>query len=213
MLFIYAIGLLAQFFFSARVAIQWIMSERQRRVVTPALYWLFSLVGAVLMIVYGLFRDDFSILLGQTLTYYIYIWNLHTQGYWAQLRPRFLRWLLALLPVVVGLLLVHDAETFLQSLFRNEDIPLWLLLMGTVGQSIFSLRFVYQWYYSYRMGESVLPIGFWIISLVGSMIIIIYGIIRLDPVLILGQSFGYVAYVRNIMLSLRERRKKTAVHD
>ena len=63
------------------------------------------------------------------------------------------------------------------------------------------------------MGESVLPIGFWIISLVGSMIIIIYGIIRLDPVLILGQSFGYVAYVRNIMLSLRERRKKTAVHD
>ena len=72
MLFIYAIGFLAQFFFSARVAIQWIMSERQRRVVTPTLYWLFSLLGSLLMIVYGLFRNDFSILLGQTLTY-IYI--------------------------------------------------------------------------------------------------------------------------------------------
>ena len=73
MLFIYAIGFPAQFFFSARVAIQWIMSERQRRVVTPTLYWLFSLLGSLLMIVYGLFRNDFSILLGQTLTYYIYV--------------------------------------------------------------------------------------------------------------------------------------------
>ncbi len=208
MLFIYAIGLLAQCCFSVRVAIQWIMSERERRVVTPALYWFFSLAGAVLMIVYGMFRNDFSILLGQTLTYYIYMWNLHAQGYWAQLRPRILRWLLMLLPVMVGAVLVRDTGDFLQLLFRNEDIPLWLLLMGSVGQSIFSLRFVYQWYYSYRKGESMLPVGFWIISMVGSVLILIYGIIRLDPVLILGQSFGNVAYVRNIMLALREQREK-----
>ena len=68
MLFIYAIGFLAQFFFSARVAIQWIMSERQRRVVTPTLYWLFSLLGSLLMIVYGLFRNDFSILIAYGIT-------------------------------------------------------------------------------------------------------------------------------------------------
>ncbi|MCR4920603.1 MAG: lipid-A-disaccharide synthase N-terminal domain-containing protein [Bacteroidaceae bacterium] len=208
MLLIYAIGLLAQLFFSARVAIQWIMSERQRRVVTPTIYWFFSLVGAVLMIVYGLFRNDFSILLGQTLSYYIYMWNLHAQGYWAQLRPRFLRWLLVVLPVVVGAILVRDTDNLLQLLFHNEDIPLWLLLMGSLGQSIFSMRFVYQWYYSFRKGESVLPVGFWIISVAGSALIIIYGIIRLDPVLILGQSFGNVPYVRNIMLALRERREK-----
>jgi lipid-A-disaccharide synthase-like uncharacterized protein len=36
--------------------------------------------------------------------------------------------------------------------------------------------------------------------LIGSLSIVIYGIIRHDPVLILGQSFGLVAYVRNLMI-------------
>ena len=208
MLFIYAIGFLAQFFFSARVAIQWIMSERQRRVVTPTLYWLFSLLGSLLMIVYGLFRNDFSILLGQTLTYYIYMWNLHAQGYWMRIRPRVVRWFLMLLPLIVGVMLVDNIDEFLDSLFRSEDIPWWLLIIGSLGQTIFSLRFVYQWYYSFRRGESSLPVGFWLISMVGSLLIIIYAIIRLDPVLILGQSFSNVPYIRNIMLILRKKKKK-----
>ena len=133
MLFIYAIGFLAQFFFSARVAIQWIMSERQRRVVTPTLYWLFSLLGSLLMIVYGLFRNDFSILLGQTLTYYIYMWNLHAQGYWMRIRPRVVRWFLMLLPLIVGVMLVDNIDEFLHSLFRSEDIPWWLNPLSCMG--------------------------------------------------------------------------------
>ncbi|MBQ3881144.1 MAG: lipid-A-disaccharide synthase N-terminal domain-containing protein, partial [Bacteroidales bacterium] len=52
-------------------------------------------------------------------------------------------------------------------------------------------------------GTSSLPLGFWIISIIGSATIIIYGIIRKDPVLILGQSFGFVAYIRNIIIGLR----------
>ncbi|WP_374211146.1 lipid-A-disaccharide synthase N-terminal domain-containing protein [Hoylesella buccalis] len=65
---------------------------------------------------------------------------------------------------------------------------------------------MYQWYYSYRRHASLLPLGFWIISLIGSCTIVIYGIIRRNPVSILGQSFGFVAYVRNIVLLSRQRK-------
>mgnify|MGYP000777505683 FL=1 len=54
--------------------------------------------------------------------------------------------------------------------------------------------------------ESVLPPGFWIISIIGSSIIVSYAIIRLDPVLILGQSMGLVAYIRNLVIGRRSRK-------
>jgi lipid-A-disaccharide synthase-like uncharacterized protein len=59
--------------------------------------------------------------------------------------------------------------------------------------------------------ESLLPIGFWLISLVGSGIIAIYGILRVDPILILGQSVGFIAYTRNIILYKKELRTRSDV--
>ena len=55
-----------------------------------------------------------------------------------------------------------------------------------------------------RRNESLLPLGFWLISLLGSGIIVIYGLIRVDPILILGQSVGFIAYTRNIVLYRQE---------
>ncbi|WP_409229925.1 lipid-A-disaccharide synthase N-terminal domain-containing protein [Hoylesella buccalis] len=45
-----------------------------------------------------------------------------------------------------------------------------------------------------------------IISLIGSGTIVIYGIIRRNPVSILGQSFGFVAYARKIILLSRQHK-------
>ena len=42
--------------------------------------------------------------------------------------------------------------------------------------------------------------GHWIVSLAGALTIVIYALIRHDIVLIVGQSFGFVAYTRNLML-------------
>ena len=54
--------------------------------------------------------------------------------------------------------------------------------------------------------ESLLPLPFWIIAVIGSLMIIIYGAIRHDWVLILGQV-GIVASIRNIMIALKYDRK------
>lgn len=199
---IYVIGFLAQVFFSARILLQWILSERAKKVISPAIFWQLSIVGSYLLFVYGWLRDDFAIILGQIISYYIYIWNLDKKHQWKKL-PFVIRTLLLLTPVAAILYMLKDASAFVDQFFRNEKIPLWLLVYGSMGQIIFTLRFVYQWIYSKRKDESLLPIGFWVISLLGALIIVSYAIYRRDPVLILGQSTGLIAYSRNIYLSRR----------
>ena len=199
---IYVIGFLAQVFFSARILLQWILSERAKKVISPAIFWQLSIVGSYLLFVYGWLRDDFAIILGQIISYYIYIWNLAKKHQWKKL-PFIIRTLLLLTPVAAILYMLKDASAFVDQFFWNEKIPLWLLIYGSMGQIIFTLRFVYQWIYSKRKDESLLPIGFWVISLFGSLIIVSYAIYRRDPVLILGQSTGLIAYSRNIYLSRR----------
>lgn len=207
---IYLIGLAAQAFFSARMLIQWILSEKRKKIVSPSLYWVFSLFGAYLFCIYGWLRNDFSIILGQFISFYVYVWNLKEKGLWERL-PRVVRAVLLATPVmaaaIVFVFALKDFPSFVDSFFRNEDIPLWLIVMGSAGQVIFTLRFVYQWHYSRKVGASVLPVNFWIISLAGSLTIVLYGIIRLDPILILGQSTGFIVYIRNIMIGIRETEK------
>ena len=204
---VYSIGFVAQGFFSARILVQWILSEKARKVVSPNAYWVCSLIGSVLLFNYGWMRDDFSIIFGQLISYYIYIWNLSIKGLWQKMHPVF-RVILFSLPIAAIVFTLGDITQFVNDFFRNEKVPIWLLIFGWAGQLIFTLRFIYQWYYSYQRHESILPVGFWIISLIGSAIIVSYGIFRCDPVLILGQSVGFIAYCRNILLFKKSNSKQ-----
>lgn len=194
-----AVGFLAQGFFSARILVQWVLSERARHVLSPSLFWILSLAGAYLLCLYGWLRNDFAIVLGQFISYYIYLWNLNIKNVWCRI-PLLLRCVLLLTPVVALFFVAGNAGEFAARFFHNNDVPLWLLLFGSAGQVLFTLRFVYQWFYSRRKGKSCLPFGFWGISLVGALLIAAYGVIRHDIVLIVGQSFGMVAYIRNLVL-------------
>ena len=207
--FVYAVGFIAQFFFSARTIFQWIKSEKAKRVVSPLAYWVLSVIGAYLLCFYGWLRDDFSIILGQFLSCYIYLWNLNSKGVWQKFGP-VLKTVLIVVPVAALVFMLKDLDAFVTSFFRNEEVPFWLVLFGSAGQIIFTLRFVYQWVYSVRRHESFLPVGFWIISLIGSGTIIAYGLFRHDPVLILGQSFGFVAYCRNLTIGFRARKSMSS---
>ena len=202
MKWLYIIGFLAQALFSARLLLQWLLSERSRQVVSPSVYWILSIAGSYLLFIYGWLRDDFAIIFGQFISYYIYLWNLREKGLLARV-PAVFRWILSLTPVVAVLLAIGNAEAFVRDFFMNERIPFWLVLFGSSGQIVFTLRFIYQWFYSYKRKASILPVGFWVISLVGSGLIVSYGLFRRDPVIILGQSFGFVAYIRNIMLGMK----------
>lgn len=202
---VFGVGLLAQLLFSARVLYQWIVTEKARKVLSPPAFWVLSIIGSYLLFIYGVLRDDFSIILGQFLSYYVYLWNLNMQGLWVKIIG-IVKVLLLLTPVAAVAYMLRDPSSFNLTFFHNQDIPLWLLIFGSTGQVIFSLRFVYQWVYGLIHHCSVLPLGFWIWSLIGSLIIIVYAFFRLDPVLILGQSFGFVAYIRNIMIDVKSKK-------
>lgn len=200
---IYSIGFAAQILFSARLLIQWIVSEKQKKVLTPSLFWKLSLIASFLLFVYGYLRNDFSIMFGQALTYFIYIRNIQLQGKWKKL-PVFLRWFLYVFPVLIISFSYFNNSHDIQKLFHNEAIPLWLLLLGILAQLVFNFRFVFQWIYSERAKESILPLGFWVLSLIGSGLILLYAIFRKDPVLFVGHIMGSIVYLRNIMLNKKE---------
>jgi lipid-A-disaccharide synthase-like uncharacterized protein len=196
---IYTIGFIAQILFSSRLVIQWITSEKQRKVITPTLFWTLSLIASFLLFIYGYLRDDFAIMLGQTLTYFIYIRNLQLQNEWQKF-PKLLRWFLLLAPTIIVIYYFNNNRIDVELLFKNETIPIWLLSLGIISQVVFTLRFVYQWLYSEKQKKSVLPLGFWLLSLAGSLLILTYAIFREDPVLFIGHILGTIIYIRNLIL-------------
>jgi lipid-A-disaccharide synthase-like uncharacterized protein len=87
---------------------------------------------------------------------------------------------------------------------------------GFLAQAIFAARFIIQWIASERRRESHVPVGFWWLSLSGGVLMTIYGLLRRDPVIILGQAPALVVYTRNLMLIYRHAERRTtedAPHD
>lgn len=196
---IYSVGFLAQFLFSGRTIYQWLSSEKAKKVIAPRFFWQVSLFASFLLFVYGYLRDDFAIMLGQSITYFIYIRNIQLEGHWKKF-PKVSRLFLWLFPVFIIVYYYNNNRMDIQNLFDAENIPLYLLILGVVAQLLFTFRFIYQWIYSEKRKFSSLPKGFWLISLLGSSLILIYGVLRSDPVLIAGHVFGIVVYIRNMKI-------------
>ena len=83
---------------------------------------------------------------------------------------------------------------------------IWLGI-GFLGQSLFFSRWVLQWAASERQAESHIPISFWYMSLIGSVIVLAYAIHKIDPVFIVGQGVGTIVYVRNLILLHRVKKR------
>lgn len=81
-----------------------------------------------------------------------------------------------------------------------------ILVIGLAGQTLFFLRFFFQWIHSERQKRSVIPEIFWYLSLGGGILLLVYAILREDIVFVIGQSAGAVIYLRNIYFLRRERR-------
>ena len=207
---IYSVGFVAQILFSSRLIIQWIASEQQKKVITPTTFWTLSLFASFLLFIYGYLRQDFAIMLGQSLTYFIYIRNLQLQGEWTKI-PKLFQWILLLVPSLIVVYYFNNNRIDVNILFKNEDIPFWLLVLGIVSQLIFTFRFIYQWIYSEHKKVSALPFGFWLLSLVGSLSILTYAILRKDPVLFVGHLLGTIIYSRNLYLIHKDNAKDTTV--
>lgn len=88
---------------------------------------------------------------------------------------------------------------------QMQNLENFFLVVGFLGQGIFASRFIIQWVYSENLGESKIPIIFWYLSIFGGIMLLIYAVSRKDPVIITGQSFGIIVYIRNLILIYRKK--------
>tara|TARA_Y100000590_G_C15721985_1_gene1013822 strand:+ start:1678 stop:1971 length:294 start_codon:yes stop_codon:yes gene_type:complete len=88
------------------------------------------------------------------------------------------------------------------------SIEIIFLIIGFLGQGIFASRFVIQWLYSEKKGESAIPLAFWYLSIFGGLGLLTYAIFRKDPVIITGQIFGIFIYTRNLILIYKKKKNE-----
>jgi lipid-A-disaccharide synthase-like uncharacterized protein len=79
------------------------------------------------------------------------------------------------------------------------------LAFGLVAQLFFTARFLVQWISSERAGKSIVPMAFWFFSMGGGLMTLVYGIVKREPVIIVGQALATIIYIRNIMLIVKNR--------
>jgi lipid-A-disaccharide synthase-like uncharacterized protein len=194
---IIVLGFLAQILFFTRIIAQWFISEKKGEVISPVIFWQISLVASILMLTYGILRNDFAIVVGQLLVYLIYIRNLQLKNAWKSMHLM-ARILAIVVPLGYVYWLVFSGN--FSAIFKNKDVSTFWLIWGTLAQLVFISRFFYQWIFSEKEKDSVFPLGFWVISIIGSMMIFTYSIPRLDPVLFASHGFGLFVYSRNIFL-------------
>lgn len=90
---------------------------------------------------------------------------------------------------------------------KGEVMIEWVwVCIGFVGQVVFGLRFVVQWIASEREKKSVIPMAFWYLSIIGSLILLGYAAYRRDVVFVAGFSLNLVIYFRNLALIFKEKK-------
>jgi lipid-A-disaccharide synthase-like uncharacterized protein len=77
-------------------------------------------------------------------------------------------------------------------------------VVGWTGNAIFFSRFFVQWYATEKLKRVVVPTSFWWLSLIGTMLLLSYGLFKLrDSVFILGYAFNWIPYLRNLIIHYR----------
>ena len=197
------VGFAAQGFFSARFLVQWLLSERARRSLMPIHFWYFSVAGAVLLLAYAVHRRDPVIVTGQLIGLAIFLRNLEFIGR-ERSTGKALSWVwpwlgLTLIAVYCGYHFRPDIAA--KPLVLHDFWTLW----GFAGQAVFTGRFLVQWVHAERAQRSIMPLGFWYLSIMGSVMLLAYATAVTDPVIILGQAFGVLVYSRNLALIRHSR--------
>lgn len=189
-------GWLGNACFFGRFLLQWLHVERLRERSAPRLFWVLSLSGSVLLSLYAANRGVWVLLVGFAVNGAIYARNLRLGG--ASVESRLPR------RTAIGFAVTSATALVAAGVVSGTRGPgeswEWLALVVT-GQALWSSRFVVQWWYSERSGESHFPPAFWALSLTGNALLLAYAIHLVDPVFIAGLALGPIVQIRNLFLT------------
>lgn len=194
-------GLVGNVLFTARVVLQWLASEKAGRTVVPVAFWWMSLLAAIIHITYASYRADIPMILGLAVTLVPYLRNLRI--HYRPDRPA--RSLMLIVPLALILALITPIVSLQTEVLRSG-----LFYFGLLGNAVYRSRFFVQWVQSERERKSVMKLPFWYLSLSGCAMLLLYSLLRHDPVFILSFLFNIIPYIRNIMLIHKQRRAAIA---
>lgn len=86
----------------------------------------------------------------------------------------------------------------------QDNWYLWKAI-GLSGMVIFGSRTFVQWIHSERHKESKIPVTFWWLSVIGTIVCLAYAVRQKDSIFILMYTFNMIPYVRNLMLIRRKK--------
>ncbi len=190
-------GWLGNACFASRVLVQWLHVERVRARAAPRIFWLLSLLGSVLLGAYTLERGVWVLLVGFALNALIYLRNLRLGTASENARP--LGRLQAISLGAASVLALLSAG-LANAVFAGSESWVWVGV-AIVGQSIWSSRFVVQWWASERTRESHFPPAFWALSLAGNGLLLAYALHLWDAVLVAGLALTPIVQIRNLWLT------------
>lgn len=96
--------------------------------------------------------------------------------------------------------------SWLEEILMRAKSP--IVILGFIGQGVFFMRFLVQWLASEKEKRSVIPVAFWYFSIGGALLLLTYGILDRDPVILVGQSTGLLIYLRNLYFIRKQGREQ-----
>lgn len=206
----YLIGSLPALFFGSRFFIQWLISEKEKKSVVTPIFWRLSLTGNSLLALHYLLQFQVPFLLIQVINGAIAWRNLNLLKEHKLDFKRTVILFIATLCIALVLCLIAR-ETYAAQLpwissprgllqTDRSSVSFYWHLFGMMGGVLFASRFWVQWVIAERKGYSSLSKSFWILSLVGSSLSLIYFLKIGDSISILYALFGLIPYVRNLFL-------------
>ena len=86
--------------------------------------------------------------------------------------------------------------------FKFDIWTIW----GFIAQGFYFARFVVQWFQSEKQGKIVIPHVFWILSLIGAAMLIVYALVRFDIVFLIAGILQLIIFTRSLMISSKSKK-------
>lgn len=201
------LGLIPGIFFGLRFLIQWLSSEKKKESYVPKIFWQLSLCGNALLALHYFIQLQYLLFLIQVINGFISWRNLGLA------KEKKLK-----LQIFFLLLIASSTLFFAQSIFfempqnifelpqgisHEGEISLFWHVFGAAGCILFASRFWIQWIEAEKKGVSRLNKNFWVLSIAGSIMALIYFLRTSDWVSTMNYSFGLIPYLRNLVLIRR----------
>lgn len=210
---LYHFGFVASILFGSRFIIQWIASEKRKNSYVNPLFWKLSILGNLSLALHSLIQVQVNVSLVQVCNT-IFSWRNHNLMQDSSQHRSFRTVVLLLVASVlatIGLFALQAqalyghfdwvrTPTMPWSQMPAEKLPLSWHILGTFGICIFASRFWVQWWFAEKYHKSQLGRSFWWLSIIGSLISLIYFTRMGDMVNIVGQGMSIIPAIRNLQL-------------